>query len=368
MTEASAFKCPQCSGSITFDISLQKMKCPYCDTVLELKALKAYERSNSKPDKDDFKWDTTAGGQWSEGEQNDLCIYTCSSCGGEIIGDKTLAASKCPYCDSSVVMDKQFSGDLRPDYVIPFKLDKAAAKDAFKRHLLDKKLLPMAFKDENHIDEIKGVYVPFWLFDVSLEASIDYKGERHKSVVDDDFLYVSTDAYLLEREGSMSFETIPIDGSSKMSNDLMESLEPFDFDEAVEFRKEYLAGYMAQRYDVDVAGSIEDITRRVKGSAEEAFIRNAHKYDSLVPERSSVTLKDSSAKYALYPIWLLHTTWNGKQYTFAMNGQSGKFVGNLPMDENLYKKMKKKLLLRNWGVGLAAVIVIGAVGTMLMGV
>ena len=69
----------------------------------------------------------------------------------------------------------QVSGALKPDYVIPFKIDKKAAKEALQRHYKGKKLLPKIFKKENHIDEIKGVYVPFWLFDADADADIRYK-------------------------------------------------------------------------------------------------------------------------------------------------------------------------------------------------
>ena len=98
--------------------------------------------------------------------------YVCKSCGGEIVGDATTAATACPFCGNPVVMMGQFVGALRPDYVIPFKLDKKAAKAALMKHYGSKRLLPKVFKDQNHIDEVKGVYVPFWLFDTDVDAQV----------------------------------------------------------------------------------------------------------------------------------------------------------------------------------------------------
>ena len=98
--------------------------------------------------------------QLAEGETAGLHTYSCKSCGGEIVGDDTMAASACPFCGNPIVLTGQFAGDLRPDLIIPFKLDKKAAKEKLQEHLKGKTLLPKVFRSQNHIDEIKGVYVP----------------------------------------------------------------------------------------------------------------------------------------------------------------------------------------------------------------
>ena len=181
MAELLEYKCPCCGGAIEFDSGLQKMKCPYCDTEFEVETLKELDEELKDQGEDDLSWQTPAGKEWEEGEAEGMRVYVCQSCGGEILADDTTAATHCPYCDNPVVMKEQLSGDLKPDVVIPFKLDKKAAKDAFLRHLKGKKLLPKAFKDENHIDEIKGVYVPFWLYDTKADAKIRYRATRVRS-------------------------------------------------------------------------------------------------------------------------------------------------------------------------------------------
>lgn len=160
-----SYKCPCCGGAIEFDSSSQKLKCPYCDTEFDVETLKSYDNALNDERPDNMVWNTMAGGEWQEGEADSMAVYICKSCGGEIVGDRNTAATACPFCGNPVVMMGQFSGDLRPNYVIPFKLDKQAAKDGLNRHLKGKRLLPKIFKDQNHIDEIKGIYVPFWLFD-----------------------------------------------------------------------------------------------------------------------------------------------------------------------------------------------------------
>ena len=186
MADLQEYKCPCCGGAIAFDSQLQKMKCPYCDTEFEMETLKSYDSELQGDKTDKMDWETSAGSEWTEGETDGLRSYVCRSCGGEIVGDANTAATACPFCGNPVVMMGQFSGALRPDLVIPFRLDKKAAKAGLMKHLTGKRLLPKVFRDQNHIDEIKGVYVPFWLFDTDVDAQVRYRATRVNSWSDSD--------------------------------------------------------------------------------------------------------------------------------------------------------------------------------------
>lgn len=339
------YKCPCCGGSIEFSSEIQKMKCPYCDTEFDVETLKQYDEELKNETPDNMEWDTEPGSEWTEGETEGMRIYICNSCGGQIIGDETLAATACPFCDSPVVMMGQFTGDLKPDYVIPFKLDKEDAKKALKKHMEGKRLLPKVFKDENHIDEIKGVYVPVWLFDTDADAKIRYRATQIRTWSDSNYTYTQTKHFSVFRGGSIGFENVPVDGSTKMADELMESIEPFYIKDAVDFQTAYLSGYLADRYDVNAKDSIVRANERIKKSTEQAFAATVNGYATVIPEQSSVSFSNGKSKYALYPVWLLNTSWEGKKYTFAMNGQTGKFVGDLPVDKAAYKK---------WLFGIAA--------------
>lgn len=336
MSELLEYKCPCCGGAVEFNSTVQKMKCPFCDTEFDVETLKSYDDELKKEQKDDMTWGTTAGGDWQDGETDGMRVFVCKSCGGEIIADENTAATSCPYCDNPVVMTGQFSGDLRPDYVIPFKLDKKAAKENFLKHLKGKRLLPKIFKDENHIDEIKGVYVPFWLFDTDVNADMKYKATKVRSWSDSKYDYTETSFFSVARGGSLGFQRVPVDGSSKMADDLMESIEPFEFSDAVDFQTAYLAGYLADKYDVTEKESIKRANKRVKNSTENEFANTVKGYATVTKEKSSIRFSNAKAQYALYPVWILNTTWNNEKYTFAMNGQTGKFVGNLPVDKRAY--------------------------------
>ena len=340
MAVLQEYKCPCCGGAIAFDSRLQKMKCPYCDTEFEMETLVSYDDALKTAQSDQMQWETTAGGDWQTGESDNLRIYICKSCGSEIVTDETTGASFCPYCDNPIVMMGQFAGALKPDYVIPFKLDKKAAIAALNRHYGGKKLLPKVFKDQNHIEEVKGIYVPVWLFDADANAQIRYKGTKTRTWSDSRYNYTEVSHYLISRSGSVGFESVPVDGSSKMDDALMESIEPYRLADAAEFQTAYLAGYLADKYDVDADASIERANERIKKSTEDAFAKTVNGYDSVVPENTSVQLEKGRAKYALYPVWLLNTDWKGKKYTFAMNGQTGKLVGDLPLDKAAARRMQ----------------------------
>ena len=288
MAKLLEYKCPSCGGALKFDSSVQKMKCPYCGTEFEMEALKNYDDVLNQEQPDEMNWETQAGSEWKTGETDHMIIYTCKSCGGEIVGDQNLGATSCPFCGNPVVMTGQFSGDLRPDYVIPFKLDKQAAKDGLVRHLKGKRLLPKLFKSQNRINEIKGVYVPFWLFDADATGKVRYKATRVRVWSDDDYNYTETSYFSVYREGEIGFEKIPVDGSSKIADDLMESIEPFYFEDAVDFQTAYLAGYLADRYDVTANQSIERANERIKHSTEENFAATVQGYSSVITENSSI--------------------------------------------------------------------------------
>ena len=354
MSDINEYKCPSCGGAIEFDSHSQKMKCPYCDTEFDLETLKKYDEQLSKEaeQKDDVSdWQTDPGKQWQEGETDGMNVYTCKSCGGEIVSDENTGATSCPYCGNPVILTERFRGALRPDMVIPFKLDKKAAKEAYYKHIKGRPLLPKVFRRENHIDEIKGIYVPFWLFDADVAADARYKATKVRVWSDSDYDYTETSYYSVDRSGNMSFVSVPVDGSSRMPDDLMESIEPYKVADAVEFQTAYLSGYLADKYDVDAQQSTDRARERMKESAQDVLRDTVKGYASVIPENTNVRISGGDAKYALYPVWILNTTWRGKKYIFAMNGQTGRMTGDLPVDNGAYTR---------WLLGLTAVFSIAA--------
>ena len=336
MSELFEYKCPNCGGPLRFDSTVQQLKCPYCDSVVDVAALSGYDEELKNAGSDDMRWERSPGTQWEAGETDNMRVYVCNSCGGEIIADQQTAASKCPYCDNPVVMKGNLSGVLKPDFIIPFKISKEQAKAGYHRHLQGKKFLPKVFEDRNHIDEIKAVYVPFWLFDCDVDADVRYKATRTRAWADPQTSYTETSYYAVLRSGTLAFDNVPVDGSSVMDDVLMQSIEPFDFRDAEVFSTAYLPGYLADKYDIGAEASIGVANQRIKQTTEQAFRGTVGNYSSVMPESTTIRLNNGRAKYALFPVWILNTTYDGQRYIFALNGQTGKTVGDLPVSKSAY--------------------------------
>ena len=359
MSTLTEQKCPHCGGAVEFDIGAQTLKCPYCDTLFDIAAMQQAEDFAANT-VEQINWNSQ-GSQWDAGETDGMSVYACKSCGGEIVADATTGATSCPYCGNQVVMQGQFSGALKPDLVIPFKLDKKAAKEALKKHFMGKKFVPKAFLAENKLDEVKGVYVPHWLFSCDAVVNATYQAEKYKHWSDSKNNYTETSAFNIYRSGSIGFDNVPVDGSTKMPDDLMESIEPFNINEAVPFNTAYLAGYLADKYDVDVNQSMNRANQRIQASALNAFEDTVDGYDSVSPIQAAMQVANGSYKYALYPVWILNVKWNGKNHTFAMNGQTGKFVGNIPTEE---KKAKLIGGLGGAAIGILIYIIISIISSL----
>ena len=371
------YHCPNCGGALAFDAGTQKLKCPYCDSLfspedfqakdenlgenaqagesLDAESAAAYAAAGSGPNVEmapdnqtilqtgdqqvgDHTLTFEGSTQWGDAQDEDLRVYGCPNCGAQVIADATTAATHCPYCGNVVVMEGQLSGDFKPDYLIPFQIDKDEAVAGFKKYITTEKYVPKVFSAQDHPEDIKGVYVPFWLFDADVDVDAWFDAENVRMWADRDYEYVETEYYELHRAGRIAMRHVPVDGSRKMLDELMESIEPYDFSKAVPFQTAYLAGYLADRYDVGYAECADRANGRMKTSAMESIRATTHSYNRVSVRQENFDWKHAKITYALYPVWLLQTSWQGKNYLFAMNGQTGKFVGDLPLDHKAFMR------------------------------
>jgi DNA-directed RNA polymerase subunit RPC12/RpoP len=329
MPQVLEYKCPNCGGGIAFSSEAQQMQCPYCETEFLAEALEQFNQVLEQRPVEETVWEESAA-PWDD---TNLRGYLCPSCGGALVGDGTTAATRCPYCGNPAVLPDRLEGIFRPDSVIPFQLDKQAAVRAFAENLKGKRLLPKSFRNESKLGEITGVYVPFWLFDCEAGASMSFRATRTHHWSDHHYTYTKTDHYQVRRAGNAAFERIPADGSQKMDDAYMEALEPYDYRGLRPFQMTYLSGYLADRYDVSAEESRPRVTDRVQDSMEQMLRGTVGGYASLAPEEKNAWLHSAKASCALLPVWTLHAEYKGKTYHFAMNGQTGKFIGELPCDK-----------------------------------
>ena len=333
-----AYKCPNCSAPLDFKPGTQKITCEYCGTELDAAAIEELFRAKEAmaaeaADKEDKKWNTAvAGGEWSREEAEAFKAYVCESCGAQIVADGNTMATECCYCGHAVMLPHRFEGMLKPDYIIPFKKTKDDAKTALKAFCEDKWLLPSLFKSQNRIEAIQALYVPFWLFDSEVDAYAHFQAEKVHIYETSDEEITETSHYECLRSGNMAFARIPVDGSQKMDDTYMESIEPFDYSEMVPFSNAYMTGFLADKYDVDAEASVPRADKRVQQSAIDVLRDTVEGYDSVSCTEADVKKKDGAVAYCMVPVWIVTTRYQDKPYTFMMNGQTGKVVGSLPYD------------------------------------
>ena len=333
------YQCPACTGPLRFDSASGKLCCDYCGSTYDVAQVEAlYGEKQAQADKaaEAAEKAASSGPVWGEMETGDLSSRTCTSCGAELVCGPETAATTCPYCGNPTVVPGQFSGALKPEFVLPFRMTKDDAVRALRAHYRGKPFLPRTFTAGNHIEEIQGVYVPFWLFDGGAEGEVDYKAANSRTYRDDDYEVTETDHYDVHRAGSIAFEKIPVDASSKMPDDHMDSIEPFDYTQMQPFSTAYLPGYLADKYDVTVDDSRARADRRSRETLENALRETVTGYGTCVTDRTDIRLHRGKVHYALLPVWMLSTKWNGESFLFAMNGQTGKLVGDLPTDRGRY--------------------------------
>lgn len=339
-TQVTNYKCPACTGPLHFVGESGMLECDYCSSkysVEEIEKLYAEKNENAEQNFEkikDSEWDMSElNTNWQE---DNMKAYSCPSCGAELICDEHTAATRCPYCGNPTVIPGQFANELKPDYVIPFKLSKEDAIKQYKEFYSGKKLLPKAFVNENTISEIQGVYVPFWFFNGQAYVDATFDGTKSISHRDGEYRITETSHFDVIRKGTVSFTNIPVDASKKMSDEHMDAIEPYDYNELKPFSNAYLPGYLAEKHSVSAEESMPRAEERAKNTALSLIRADAIGYETLTTKYHNVQLERGKIYYALLPVYMLTTKFQGQNYLFAMNGQTGKFIGNLPVDNGKY--------------------------------
>lgn len=326
--DATTHRCPSCSATLPFNPDTQSWKCEYCGADYTLEDLEKFEKAYSKAR-----------------TSMEVDEYSCPSCGAKIVTDENTAATFCVYCGSTAIIKSRLSDFLKPDYIIPFETTKEQAVDAFIKAKKGKLFAPRAFGNKNQIEKITGVYIPFWRYSVSTSGRISGKAETVTTWRAGDYRYTKRDTYRVRRDGEMKFFAVPVDGSKKFDDDIMDSIEPFMYEDVKDFSPSYLSGFLAEKYDVTSNEAYERAFTRIKNSFSDVLKNDITGYSTVSIEEVNVNIKDGKEDYILLPVWMLNIKYNEKMHMFAMNGQTGKMIGNIPVSW-------KKLLL--WFAGVFA--------------
>lgn len=355
-------KCPACGAPLRFDAALGLLVCDYCGTQTRLEARPAPAPQQGQPGKpgkpgqnqagDPIQYEgfdfSTLNDQAVQCDAASLPVYNCVSCGAELICAPQQVALTCPYCGNHIVRTDQLSGALRPNGIIPFRITPSQLPAAVQRYYSGKKLLPKGFFSESAIGPVTGVYVPFWVFDGELEGHYTFSGTTASSRRRGDYIITDTKYYDLLRDARVCFRSLPVAAASTVENKLMDALEPYAMEDAVPFDPGYLAGFTAERFDLKKEGIAQRARQRMRNTTDDLVLSQSTGGFSNVHQKKGRVRASLDAKYILFPIYLFHVEFRGKRYPFCVNGQTGRVVGDLPVDE---KQSRRFFLLR---FGLAA--------------
>jgi DNA-directed RNA polymerase subunit RPC12/RpoP len=277
----------------------------------------------------------------------DMSVYECKTCGGEVVTLNTTMATICPYCGEAISITSKSVGDFRPELCIPFAKDKKTIMELYKDYVDKSFLTPKAFKEQSTIEKIQGLFTPFYLHSMKDHARHTFEGERVSSSRRGYDKITTHKVYKLSIEARGEFEKVPTDASVKIANTLMDAVEPFNYNDLKAYNPAYMAGFLAEQTDDDMDDMVKRVETRVKSGMEERAKSQFSGYQGMHLTHQTNDITERTATYAMLPVWLLNVNHNGQKYTFAVNGQTGKVVGKLPID-----KLKLTLL----GIGAFAVI------------
>lgn len=328
--ESLVYKCPNCYAELKFSAADQKFNCEYCGssfTEQEMKEIAAQidAHADTRPDEEvqtdaDFAEHTS--------------VYQCSSCGASIMADDTTAATFCYYCHNPVILAGRVSGEFRPSYVLPFQIDRETAIGHFKTWCKKHWFLPKDFLSAAQQEKITGLYVPFWVTDVELNAEMDALGKNVRSWTSGNYHYTETREYAVARKAKVVIHGLPADGASRIDDDLMEAVEPFDYTAVKPFAMQYLSGFYAERYDQDMAAMFPRIQQRAVQASDSVVRATMKNYSSVSVTRSDIKVMSTRWEYMLLPVWFMTYKYRDKVYEFALNGQTAKFVGEPPLSRS----------------------------------
>jgi len=358
--EVVQYKCPNCGADLEFQAATQDFGCRYCDSAFSSAQLKEIY-----PQKENHRLDIQEPAKTNEelaqeamfAEYN--ALYNCPSCGAAVVTDANTSATKCVYCNSPVILTGRLSGEYKPAKLIPFKVTKQEAESKLRDYCKKKWFLPSKFRGSASLTEMTAIYVPYWIVNCLTGGSITANCKRLRTWTTGNYRYTETKEYIAVRDGDMRFEGIPHDASTRADDVLMESIEPFNYVDTTDFKMSYLSGYIAEKYDVTKEQAAPRVKERAVTGAVDVMKSTIVGYNTVTVVQNSVTVLNDKWEHYLLPVWFLTYKYNGVNYYFAVNGQTGKFAGNLPI-------VWGKVVLAILGT-LAAVDVLGALVLKFLG-
>ena len=305
-------KCPSCGGMLRFDIPSQQMKCDSCDS-----RFNPYEIN---------------GGAAEESTEYNVTIFKCPNCGGEIISTDERAASFCSYCGASAVLESRISSEKKPELIIPFKQTKAQCTMAFEKFIKKAIFAPKSYRDAGKAQSFRGIYMPYWLYDMSQRGDISVPtSDSHRSGD-----YIITDHYMMKGTLDNYYNGVSYDASSSFADDISSDIAPFNVKDITTFNASFLSGFYADVADVD-AGTYRNTAIDLAQESTYNYLRKSSPMAHQSFDKSKEAVKSSFltnvnvTRSAMFPVWFMAYRNRDRVAYATVNGQTGKVSADIPM-------------------------------------
>ena len=328
MTETDR-KCSACGGVMDFDPATAGLKCQYCGHTSELPSVGG--EADRAEELDFASAEQTGNCDWGAEKKTVIC----KSCGAESIYDALQVAHACPYCGSNQVMEAKNQNTLAPGGVCPFRIDVKTAAVNFRSWLGRKIFCPGKAKRQAQHEAFQGVYLPYWTFDTQTtsEYSGRYGHRRTRRTRNN-----KVETYIEWHSTSGVHQEFINDqlvmGTERYDREILARIEPFNTEENVAYKPEYLAGFIAERYSIGLRDAWERakgfIRNKLKRNIETA-IRSRHGASTVEVHSFTTRHADIKYKYLMLPVWISSFRYKEKIYHFVVNGQTGRVGGRAPI-------------------------------------
>lgn len=327
------YKCPNCGAAMEFDSTLGALKCAGCGESITVEEYQKNYGSLYERDEQEEQM-SSQNDEGAEGTQNfagNMKVFHCQSCGAELVADEYTSATICSFCGNPSLVEERLQGAFQPKLVIPFKINREQAKNIYRGWVKKGLLTPRSLATSATIEKITGVYVPFWLYDFNAETQMHANAEKVRTERHGDTEYIHTDHYKVYRDVEADFIKVPADASEKMDDSTMDKLEPFNYGEIVPFSMPYLSGYFSEKYNYTADDMRNRVEKRINNYITNIARSTMNQYSSVSVVSNDVSLHGKGSSYALLPVWMLNYRFQGKEFQFVLNGQTGKIVANRPV-------------------------------------